>query len=221
MKKTTDIEVRKIVAKVKRGEKGAIESLISLYEPKIYLAAKRVFYGAGDDLSGGINAGRLAVYHAAMRFDLTGDVRFNTYAHAYISGGVRNYFRDFGPIARKELINNLSKDIKNYLQICFSQLDTADDHFVSRLPSGSQMCAADYTNESFEDIFDFTENIATYLSVLKPRDQVIVKAIAIDGMSYRDVSEKLKYSPQYINVRYKSAIQKMRLRFAAPIEVCQ
>ena len=90
-------EVSVLIAKAQSGDKNAREVLIEKNLGLVHHIVRR-FCGRGYDPEDLFQIGSIGLIKAIDKFDLTFDVRFSTYAVPMITGEIKRFLRDDGPV---------------------------------------------------------------------------------------------------------------------------
>ncbi len=90
-------EVSVLIAKSQQGDKEAREVLIEKNLGLVHAIVRR-FMGRGVEQEDLFQIGTIGLIKAIDHFDLTYDVRFSTYAVPLISGEIKRFLRDDGPL---------------------------------------------------------------------------------------------------------------------------
>ncbi len=91
------MEVSVLIAQAQAGDQAAREVLIEENLGLVHHIVKR-FAGRGYDMEDLFQTGTIGLIKAIDKFDLTYDVRFSTYAVPMISGEIKRFLRDDGPV---------------------------------------------------------------------------------------------------------------------------
>ena len=86
-----------LIAQAQAGDQAAREVLIEENLGLVHHIVKR-FAGRGYDMEDLFQTGTIGLIKAIDKFDLTYDVRFSTYAVPMISGEIKRFLRDDGPV---------------------------------------------------------------------------------------------------------------------------
>ena len=90
-------EVSVLIAKSQQGDKEAREVLIEKNLGLVHAIVRR-FVGRGVEQEDLFQIGTIGLIKAIDHFDLTYDVKFSTYAVPLISGEIKRFLRDDGPV---------------------------------------------------------------------------------------------------------------------------
>ena len=91
------MEVSVLIAQAQAGDQAAREVLIEENLGLVHHIVKR-FAGRGYDMEDLFQTGTIGLIKSIDKFDLTYDVRFSTYAVPMISGEIKRFLRDDGPV---------------------------------------------------------------------------------------------------------------------------
>ncbi len=90
-------EVSVLIAKSQKGDKAAREMLIENNLGLVHAVVRR-FYGRGIEAEDLFQIGVIGLMKAIDKFDLSFEVKFSTYAVPLISGEIKRFLRDDGPV---------------------------------------------------------------------------------------------------------------------------
>ena len=90
-------EVSVLIARAQAGDEAAREVLIEKNLGLVHHIVRR-FSGRGCDMEDLFQIGSIGLIKAIDKFDLSFDVRFSTYAVPMISGEIKRFLRDDGPV---------------------------------------------------------------------------------------------------------------------------
>ena len=90
-------ETSVLIAKAQAGDREAREVLIEKNLGLVHHIVKR-FAGRGYDAEDLFQTGTIGLIKAIDKFDLSFEVRFSTYAVPMISGEIKRFMRDDGPV---------------------------------------------------------------------------------------------------------------------------
>ena len=90
-------EVSVLIAKSQDGDKAAREMLIENNLGLVHAVVRR-FYGRGIEAEDLFQIGVIGLMKAIDKFDLSFEVKFSTYAVPLISGEIKRFLRDDGPV---------------------------------------------------------------------------------------------------------------------------
>ena len=90
-------EVSVLIAKSQGGDKAAREMLIENNLGLVHAVVRR-FYGRGIEAEDLFQIGVIGLMKAIDKFDLSFEVKFSTYAVPLISGEIKRFLRDDGPV---------------------------------------------------------------------------------------------------------------------------
>lgn len=91
------MEASVLIAQAQAGDRAAREVLIEENLGLVHHIVKR-FAGRGYDMEDLFQTGTIGLIKAIDKFDLSYDVRFSTYAVPMISGEIKRFLRDDGPV---------------------------------------------------------------------------------------------------------------------------
>jgi len=164
------------------------DSIIKQYEPLCYKLASQ-FYGK-DDMEDLVQAGRLGLATAYVRFDSSKGFAFITYAHKCILGYIRKHLRNHSrtiriPYYRWGKYDNplVTCSLEDIVTFEFGERDDLDDKLL----------------------------VEGLLNSLTPRSRRILKLYHWMGLNNVEISRLIGVSPQQIvNIR-NGAYKKLRL----------
>lgn len=105
-------EVAVLIAKSQQGDKAAREVLIEKNLGLVHAIVRR-FLGRGVEQEDLFQIGAIGLMKAIDHFDLTYDVKFSTYAVPLISGEIKRFLRDDGPVKVSRTIKEQATAIKS------------------------------------------------------------------------------------------------------------
>ncbi len=90
-------DVSALIARSQEGDKAAREKLIESNLGLVHAVVRR-FLGRGLDMEDLFQIGAIGLIKAIDKFDLSYDVKFSTYAVPLITGEIKRFLRDDGPV---------------------------------------------------------------------------------------------------------------------------
>lgn len=109
-------EVSVLIARAQAGEKDAREVLIEGNLGLVHHIVKR-FTGRGYEAEDLFQVGTIGLIKAIDKFDLSQGVRFSTYAVPMISGEIKRFMRDDGPVKISRSIKENGLKVRNAGQL--------------------------------------------------------------------------------------------------------
>ena len=103
-------EVSVLIAKSQQGDKEAREVLIEKNLGLVHAIVRR-FMGRGVEQEDLFQIGTIGLIKAIDHFDLSFDVKFSTYAVPLISGEIKRFLRDDGPVKVPRTIKELGMKV--------------------------------------------------------------------------------------------------------------
>lgn len=153
-------EVAVLIAKSQQGDKAAREVLIEKNLGLVHAIVRR-FLGRGVEQEDLFQIGAIGLMKAIDHFDLTYDVKFSTYAVPLISGEIKRFLRDDGPVKVSRTIKEQALKVilaRQKLQGSFGREPTLEE-------------IAKETGLSVEDIVTATEADCRVESIYTPMYQ--------------------------------------------------
>ncbi len=170
-------EVSALIARSQEGDKGAREVLIEKNLGLVHHIVKR-FAGRGYDMEDLFQIGTIGLMKAIDKFDLQLGLRFSTYAVPLITGEIKRFLRDDGPIKVSRSLKENAAKIKATRQVLQTKWNR--EPTVSELSKESGLTT--------EDIIMALEASATvesiYSSVSREdgnESYLVDKVVAYDG----------------------------------------
>jgi len=157
LKVLKESEKMELLKKYKNGDKNARKQLIS-GNLRLVLSVIQKFSGRNENPDDLFQVGCIGLMKAIDNFNTDLDVRFSTYAVPMISGEVRRYIRDNGPI-------RVSRSLRD---IAYKAMQ-AKEHFITenkREPTIEELSKLTDINES--DIVTALESISDPVSLYEP-----------------------------------------------------
>lgn len=157
LKVLKESEKMELLKKYKNGDKNARKQLIS-GNLRLVLSVIQKFSGRNENPDDLFQVGCIGLMKAIDNFNTDLDVRFSTYAVPMISGEVRRYIRDNGPI-------RVSRSLRD---IAYKAMQ-AKEHFITenkREPTIEEISKLTDINES--DIVTALESISDPVSLYEP-----------------------------------------------------
>lgn len=157
LKVLKESEKMELLKKYKNGDKNARKQLIS-GNLRLVLSVIQKFSGRTENPDDLFQVGCIGLMKAIDNFNTDLDVRFSTYAVPMISGEVRRYIRDNGPI-------RVSRSLRD---IAYKAMQ-AKEHFITenkREPTIEELSKLTDINES--DIVTALESISDPVSLYEP-----------------------------------------------------
>lgn len=157
LKVLKESEKMELLKKYKSGDKNARKQLIS-GNLRLVLSVIQKFSGRNENPDDLFQVGCIGLMKAIDNFNTDLDVRFSTYAVPMISGEVRRYIRDNGPI-------RVSRSLRD---IAYKTMQ-AKEHFITenkREPTIEELSKLTDINES--DIVTALESISDPVSLYEP-----------------------------------------------------
>lgn len=208
----------------KEGNQDAKEQLVTDNLGLVWAVARR-FMGRGHDLEDLYQIGCIGLIKCIDKFDLSYDVKFSTYAVPMISGEIKRFLRDDGPIkvsrtlketayrvkkAREEIVNRTGIEPK--LEELSRLLEIDVEEIVASLEANVEV-------ESIHKTIYQNDGNAVYLvdklADEKDENEIIIDHIVVEGlMSQLDAAEE-----QIIKLRYFE--NKTQMEIAKEIGISQ
>lgn len=130
-----------LISMLQNGDKEAEEKLVAKNAGLVHSIAVR-FLQSGKEYEDLYQIGCIGLLKAARRFDLSLDIMFSTYAVHIITGEIKRYIRDDGPIKVSRSLKSLYAEIKR-----FSEKKCCEN---GRYPTVNEIAAG--LNISLEDV---------------------------------------------------------------------
>ncbi len=228
--------------KISLAQSGDELSKTSLIEENIGLVlsvAKR-FYNRGYDIEDINQLGTIGLLKAIMKFDLSQNVRFSTYAVPVIMGEIKRFLRDDGPIKVSRSIKQTAtqiahfveteekirghspriEDISKALGLTVDEIIAAQEATRSPTSISAEIDNNDGKLEDFlsdntcSDVLLTKLDIRNAVSSLPQREKTLISMRYFLDKSQKDVAEKLGISQVQVSRIEKKVLEKLRVFLA-------
>lgn len=213
----TNEEEKALGARIKAGDQSAVHELVQ-HNLKIVVTIANRHIGQGVPIDDLIQEGNIGLYEAAQRFDPHGDTRFISYASLWVRKRINESVVAFGRIVR--LPHNqeydiykakmAGEDVPNLTTVAIdSPVSNEGDTTIGDLILN---CPPEI--ESIVEMDGISFVVRKAISVLKERDQMIIKAYFGIDRDYEVPTNMIAEQFGMTNVRIcqivKTSIEKMR-----------
>lgn len=165
-----------------------VDKLMAQWEPALWHIARRVMKhnASGDDLEDVVAEMRYMLLRLARRYDPSRGVSFAAYAYRRLQFHCRDYYW-----------RALARGIRVWSRRALSI------RVRSLLPSDEMVAKHSHIDTDL----DVWAIISRYVT---PREEEVLRLRFIDGLTYRQIAEKIHRTHGYVCQVIKSAIQKLR-----------
>src|SRR3954470_23698546 len=226
------------------GDEAAREAVVARMLPLARSLARR-YANKGEALDDLEQVASLGLVKAVDRFDLSRDVRFATYAVPTIAGELKRHFRDRAwmmrvprdiqelsgriGIVRERLVHDLARSPT------VAELATAtasDDERVLEALAAAEAYRTLSLDQPFQDGTGPLEGLgdddlgferaearamlADGLHELAPREREIVRLRFFEGLTQREIAERIGISQMHVSRLIRRTVQQLRERIAMP-----
>lgn len=208
MSKQTNVTIEQLLADYHNT--GDFSLRDTIYKRAKYIAeilAKR-YSGRGIDYEDLYQVASIGLIYAIDRFDPRHNVKFSTYATKLVTGEIKKHFRDTGHFIRiprrmYEAFSHadLSESVKPYSVVSYEQ--SLDD---SRSPMLETLIGQN--DDSFLVIED-KNFIYQCLQLLTGEEHTFIMSRYYDGLTQKQVAEKMHVSQMYISRLEKKVLKKL------------
>ncbi len=235
-------DIHKLIEAAQKGDKEALETLVSENSGLIWSAAKR-FAGRGVESDDLYQLGAMGLIKAIKNFDMSFDVKLSTYAVPMICGEIKRFLRDDGIIKISRGIKETSFRLMRAREGFFAQYSrdpTVDElseytgidreDIVIALNSMRDVESIDkkietdkgremYVIDTIPDNSDKSELIIDRIVLkenidnLEKREREIIKMRYLEDMTQTQVAEKIGVSQVQISRLEKKILKKLRKGF--------
>lgn len=221
-----------LLKRIKENDQEAFEEFYHQNEPLVYSLLKKYAMKTSDyeELAMCAKYGLVLAIH---NFDLSMDVMFSTYAVPLILGEIKTYFRSLGIVrlsrritslkqqiykATKELENKLNRSPK--LEEISSYLSLPLEEIIEAYEASSQYYSLD--EEIQEDLprieiikdnnYPFIDKIDLKMAIeqLDKKEKLIITLRYYDGLSQKEVSERLNVSQVQVSRIETKTLNKLK-----------
>jgi RNA polymerase sigma-B factor len=228
----------RLVTRAKTGDEAARERLIRMMMPAAERVARR-FAGPQHPIEDLTQVAGIGVLKALDRFDPKHDASFTTYAHALMTGEIRRHVRDSRMVriprtiyeqvpsfqraltqlraelgrdpTRQEIAVRLGvskEDVIEIAEAAISSQHVSLDAAAEEAGGEFELGAHDYSFDHVEAGLD----LAPMLSVLTPRERMIIDLRFEDGLSQSEIAEGLGLSQTQVSRLIRQALAKLSKR---------
>jgi RNA polymerase sigma-B factor len=227
-----------LVARARRGDKRARDHIVRQLMPLAERVARR-YAGPQHPIEDLTQVGGIGLLKALERFDPSHDASFATYAHALMNGEVRRHVRDSRMVriprsiyeqvpafqraftrlrsdlgrdpSRQELADALGVTKEDVIEIMDAAVSA---HHVS-LDAAAEENGGELGLGRHDDAFARAEagaDLEPMLSVLTPRERMIIDMRFDDGLSQSEIAEELHISQTQVSRLIRQALDKLSRR---------
>lgn len=227
--------LEELIAQAQKGDKTASEMLVKENSGLIWSVARR-FLGRGAEGDDLYQLGCLGFLKAVEGFDLEYGTQFSTYAVPKISGEIRRFLRDDGPvkvsrtikeqaatikITRNQLTNSLGREptiseISEQTgfspeEIAVAETATAATESIQRETGEDSFSLEDVlTDTQTEDIMVEKISLRQAISALPERERAVIQLRYFHGLTQERVARVLAVSQVQVSRIEKKAISILR-----------
>ena len=227
--------LEELIAQAQKGDKTASEMLVKENSGLIWSVARR-FLGRGAEGDDLYQLGCLGFLKAVEGFDLEYGTQFSTYAVPKISGEIRRFLRDDGPvkvsrtikeqaatikITRSQLTNSLGREptiseISEQTgfspeEIAVAETATAATESIQRETGEDSFSLEDVlTDTQTEDIMVEKISLRQAISALPERERAVIQLRYFHGLTQERVARVLAVSQVQVSRIEKKAISILR-----------
>lgn len=227
--------LEELIAQAQKGDKTASEMLVKENSGLIWSVARR-FLGRGAEGDDLYQLGCLGFLKAVEGFDLEYGTQFSTYAVPKISGEIRRFLRDDGPvkvsrtikeqaatikITRSQLTNSLGREptiseISEQTgfspeEIAVAETATAATESIQRETGEDSFSLEDVlTDTQTEDIMVEKISLRQAISALPERERAVIQLRYFHGLTQERVAKVLAVSQVQVSRIEKKAISILR-----------
>ena len=227
-----------LLARARGGDERARERVVRELMPMAERVARR-FSGPEHPVEDLTQVAGIGVLKALERFDPTQDARFSTYAHALMTGEVQRHVRDSRmvriPRSIYELVPTFQRTLSRLRlelgrepsrQQLADALEVSKEEIIEIMDAAltaqhvSLDAAAEENGAEFElghhdDEYARAEagaDLAPMLSVLTPRERLIIDMRFEDGLSQTEIADSLALSQTQVSRLIRAALAKLSKR---------
>jgi RNA polymerase sigma-B factor len=231
-----------LLARARGGDERARERVVRELMPMAERVARR-FSGPEHPVEDLTQVAGIGVLKALERFDPTQDARFSTYAHALMTGEVQRHVRDSRMVRIPRTIYELVPTFQRTLsrlrlelgrepsrQQLADALEVSKEEIIEIMDAAltaqhvSLDAAAEENGGEFElghhdDEYARAEagaDLAPMLSVLTPRERLIIDMRFEDGLSQTEIADSLALSQTQVSRLIRAALAKLSKRAGVP-----
>ena len=232
-------EMRELLIKIKKGDKGCREDFIK-GNLRLVLSVIQRFNNRGENVDDLFQVGCIGLMKAIDNFDLSQNVRFSTYAVPMIIGEIRRYLRDNNSIrvsrslrdiaykalqVRDKLVNKdnkeptisqIAKELEMPKEEVVFALDAIQDPISLFEPiyhdGGDAIFVMDQISDSKNLDDGWLENISIKegMKKLTDREKLILNLRFFQGRTQMEVADEIGISQAQVSRLEKTALKHMR-----------
>lgn len=174
-----------LLLRIRDGDKKALEALVDLNIGLVKNIARR-FMGRGTDYEDLVQIGVIGMIKAARSFDPSYDTVFSTYAVPLITGEIRRFLRDDGPIKISRSVKRQGAQIMKARE-AFVQANGREPHIselteLTGIPSNEIV----YSMEAVSAVCSLNEPISA-----EPDAPTLESSIADDSCTFDKITDKI------------------------------
>ncbi len=174
-----------LLLRIKDGDKNALETLISQNMGLVKNIARR-FIGRGTDYEDLVQIGIIGMIKAARSFDFTYDTAFSTYAVPLITGEIRRFLRDDGPVKISRTVKKQGAQImkarESFVGIHGREPHISELEELTGIPSNEIV----YSMEAVSAVYSLSEPIST-----DPNAPTFESSIADENCTFDKITDKI------------------------------
>ena len=221
-------EVSALIAKSQTGDKAAREMLIENNLGLVHAIVRR-YVGRGMEAEDLFQIGVIGLMKAIDKFDLNYDVKFSTYAVPLISGEIKRFLRDDGPVKVSRTLKENDWKVKKaerYLQVRLGRAPTLGEIAAETELTVDEIVQATESGKTVESIYSIvcqSDGSDTYLiDKMAEKQQPVVDEV-VDRLLLRQLlSELSAQERQLIYLRFfqdKKQVEVARLMGITQVQV--
>lgn len=174
-----------LLVRIKNGDRDALDTLVSQNIGLVKNIAKR-FLGRGTDYEDLVQIGVIGMIKAARSFDFSYDTAFSTYAVPLITGEIRRFLRDDGPIKISRSVKRQGAQImkarERFLQANGREPHISELSELTGLPSNEIV----YSMEAVSAVCSLNEPISA-----DPDAPTFESSIADESCTFDKITDKI------------------------------
>jgi len=228
------------------GDLKARAELLELLMPLVQSVARR-YVNRGQPLEDLVQVGSIGLIKAVDRFDLDRGVKFSTFAVPNIAGEIKRHFRDRGwsirvprdiqelnakltqavdrltvKLGRSPNIAELAEATKATEEEVLDAMQGAQSYSTVSFeePIGENRTALELLGEEDEEYLTAERRVllAGGMRALAAREQTIMRLRFFDGLTQREIAERVGISQMHVSRLIRRSLEDMRTRMADPDE---
>ena len=184
-------EVSALIAKSQTGDKAAREMLIENNLGLVHAVVRR-FYGRGIEAEDLFQIGVIGLMKAIDKFDLSFQVKFSTYAVPLISGEIKRFLRDDGPVKISRTVKENSWKVNK--AAAYLQNTLGRDPTIQEIAKEAELTAEEVVEE--EAAAEETVAQETVAEETVAEEAVAEEAVAEEPVTEEKVEEPVEEEPK-------------------------